>query len=175
MTFKNIYSGKKVLITGHTGFKGSWLSIWLKLLGAKVIGLSLDPPTNPNNFTITNIASSINDLRIDIRERDALAKIILDEHPDFIFHLAAQGIVRKSYKDPYETWSTNLIGTINLLEAIRGLRKSCTVVLITSDKCYKNVEWIWGYRENDLLGGKDPYSASKGAVEMAFSSYIDSF
>lgn len=175
MSFKNIYQGKKVVITGHTGFKGSWLSSWLIHLNADVVGIALAPPSTPNNFSICKISSKIKDIRLDIREKEALCKVIIDEKPDFIFHMAAQAIVRKSYKDPHETWSTNLIGTINILEAIRGLDVMCSVVLVTSDKCYRNVEWLWGYRENDMLWGRDPYSASKAASELAFSSYAESF
>lgn len=175
MSFRNIYRGKKVLITGHTGFKGSWLSRWLTHLNADVVGISLAPPSIPNNFSICEISNEIRDIRLDIRDREAFCKVVLSEKPDFIFHMAAQAIVRKSYKDPHETWSTNLIGTINLFEAIKSLDVTCNVVLVTSDKCYKNVEWIWGYRENDMLGGRDPYSASKAAAELAFSSYAESF
>ncbi len=175
MSFKNIYQGKKVLITGHTGFKGSWLSRWLIHLNADIVGISLALPSTPNNFSICNISNEIKDIRLDIREKEALCKVIIDEKPDFIFHLAAQAIVRKSYIEPHDTWSTNLIGTINLLEAVRALDVMCSVVLVTSDKCYRNAEWLWGYRENDMLGGVDPYSASKAAAELAFSSYAKSY
>ncbi len=169
------FNGVKVLVTGHTGFKGSWLSIWLKQLGAQVIGIGLEPAANLSAFKVTNIADQITDLRIDVRDRDSLEQAIVATEPDFVFHLAAQALVRKSYEDPVETWRTNLNGTLNVLEALRKLNKSCAAVMITSDKCYDNVEWIWGYRENDALGGPDPYSASKGAAELVIRSHIKSF
>jgi len=171
----NIYRNKKVLITGHTGFKGSWLSIWLKYLGAKVSGIALDPSTNPSHFIVSNINQSIDDFRMDIRDKDSLKKAIISIQPDFVFHLAAQAIVKISYENPLETWHTNLIGTLNILESLRALDKQCAVVLITSDKCYENNEWVWGYRETDAMGGIDPYSASKGAAELAIHSHIRSF
>ena len=171
----NVYNGKKVLITGHTGFKGSWLSLWLKLLGASVSGISIDVPSKPSNFTATNLSSQIDDYRIDIRDGEAVKRIVKEIQPDFVFHLAAQALVRPSYKSPVETMLTNAIGSANILEALRGLDKPVTSVMITSDKAYDNVEWVWGYRETDRLGGKDPYSASKGMAELAIRSFIDSF
>ncbi len=171
----NNFLNKTVLVTGHTGFKGSWLTSWLKLLGAKIIGISLDPPTSTSHFFSARIANDIDDFRIDIRDRENLIQKIVSSKPDFVFHLAAQPIVKKSYIDPLETWDTNVIGTINVLEALRSLRNQCTAVIITSDKCYDNVEWEWGYRENDALGGPDPYSASKGAAEIAIRSYYKSY
>lgn len=166
---------KKVIITGHTGFKGSWLTEWLKVLGAKVIGISLDPPTSPSHFEVAKIYNDIEDHRMDIRNLNDLKQLVSDVGPDFVFHLAAQPIVSRSYQDPLETWTTNVIGTINILESLKTLSKPCAAVIITSDKCYDNVEWLWGYRENDALGGPDPYSASKGAAELAIKSYIKSF
>jgi len=170
-----IFQNKTVLITGHTGFKGSWLSMWLKLLGAKVIGVALDPPSQPSHFKVAGLLEILDDNQLDIRDRDALEKMVSQTQPDFVFHLAAQALVRKSYNDPIVTYQTNTLGTLNLLEALRPLKKKCTVVLITSDKCYNNVEWVWGYRETDALGGPDPYSASKGAAELVIRSHVKSF
>ncbi|WP_198012763.1 CDP-glucose 4,6-dehydratase [Leptospira wolbachii] len=172
---KSTFKDKKVIVTGHTGFKGSWLSLWLLSLGAKVVGISDVIPTNPSNFEVLDIAKDITDIRLDIRDADALKKVILKEKPDFLFHLAAQPLVRLSYKDPLLTYTSNVIGTANVLEALREYDKPCSVVMITSDKAYDNVEWVWGYRENDALGGSDPYSASKGAAELVIKSYIKSF
>lgn len=170
-TFKN----SKVLITGHTGFKGSWLSIWLQQLGAQVVGLSLNIPTKPSHFEAAGLDNLMEDYRIDIRDGIALKALVRDIQPDFVFHLAAQPLVRRSYSDPVETWQTNALGTVNILESLRVLKKPCVAVMITSDKCYDNVEWVWGYRETDALGGPDPYSASKGAAELAIRSYIRSY
>ena len=172
---KNSFNGSTVLITGHTGFKGAWLTAWLKQLGAKVVGMALDPPTNPSHFVAANLADGITDLRIDIRDRAALESSIVNTQPDFVFHLAAQALVRRSYNDPIETWQTNVLGTLHVLEALRKLDKACAAVIITSDKCYDNVEWVWGYRETDGMGGPDPYSASKGAAELAIRSHIKSY
>ncbi len=168
------FRDKKVLVTGHTGFKGSWLSLWLSMLGSEVIGFSDKLISNPSHFEF--IKESIKyDLRGDIRSYQSVKSIINDYKPDYVFHLAAQPIVRKSYEDPLLTWNTNLFGTLNILEALRYMSKKCCAVIITSDKCYENLEWTWGYRENDKLGGPDPYSASKGAAELAIKSYIKSF
>jgi len=171
----NIFIGTKVLVTGHTGFKGSWLSLWLTHLGAKVTGLSLDVPTKPSHFEACNLAGLLHDCRLDIRDACALKKFVHELQPDFVFHLAAQPLVRRSYTDPVETWQTNTLGTVNVLEALRELENPCVAVFITSDKCYDNVEWVWGYRETDSLGGPDPYSASKGAAELAIRSYVRSY
>lgn len=171
----NKFRGKTVLVTGHTGFKGSWLVAWLKMLGANVVGVALDPYTEPSNFTASSINVDIEDHRLDIRDTARLAEIFIKYQPNFVFHLAAQALVRKSYDDPSETWQTNVIGTLNVLECLRKLTKPCTAVFITSDKCYDNVEWVWGYRENDALGGPDPYSASKGAAELVIKSHVKSF
>jgi CDP-glucose 4,6-dehydratase len=175
MTYQYAFQGKTVLVTGHTGFKGAWLTAWLKQLGAKVVGIALEPPTVPSHFQAAQIAESINDLRIDIRERAAVEHAFRSAQPDFVFHLAAQALVRLSYEDPMETWETNVMGTLHVLEALRKLEKPCAAVIITSDKCYDNVEWVWGYRETDALGGPDPYSASKGAAELAIRSHIKSY
>jgi len=169
------YQSKTVLITGHTGFKGAWLAAWLKNLGAKVVGIALDPPTQLSHFTAAHLADDMVDYQIDIRNQLDLEKAIVSVQPDFVFHLAAQALVRRSYEDPLETWQTNVLGTLHLLEALRKLDKPCAAVIITSDKCYDNVEWVWGYRETDAMGGPDPYSASKGAAELAIRSHIKSY
>jgi CDP-glucose 4,6-dehydratase len=171
----NIFSNSKILITGHTGFKGSWLSLWLSRLGADVTGVSLDVPTKPSHFEGAEMPSLINDHRIDIRDGEALKTLVKRIKPNFVFHLAAQPLVKRSYANPVEAWQTNTLGTVNLLEALRELKTSCVAVFITSDKCYDNVEWVWGYRETDPLGGSDPYSASKGAAELAIKSYVKSY
>ena len=169
------FDGQVALITGHTGFKGAWLTAWLKHLGAHVVGIALDPPTEPSHFTVAQLTEGMVDLRIDIRDRVAIEEAIVSSQPDFVFHLAAQALVRSSYEDPLETWQTNVLGTLHVLEALRKLDKPCAAVIITSDKCYDNVEWVWGYRETDALGGPDPYSASKGAAELAIRSHIKSY
>lgn len=171
----NIFKDKKVLITGHTGFKGSWLSIWLSQLGAQVTGVSLDYQTIPSHFTAAKLKESLESQFFDIKDVQRLTKLIADVQPDFIFHLAAQALVRRSYSNPLETWHTNTIGTANLLESLRGYSKKVVVIMITSDKSYDNVEWVWGYRETDALGGADPYSASKGAAELVIKSFTKSF
>ena len=175
-TYSQIFNLKKVLVTGHTGFKGSWLSAWLHLLGAEVYGVSLDsPPSSPSHFDVAEFSNLVKDQRVDIRNSNELTECVNDIKPDFVFHLAAQALVRESYNDPVATYHTNVLGTLNLLEGLRTLEKPCTAVLITSDKCYDNVEWVWGYRESDALGGPDPYSASKGAAELVIRSHIKSF
>ena len=173
--FSNIYKNKTVLVTGHTGFKGTWLTTWLLKLGANVIGYSKDIPTDPSMFYELKLQNRIRHIIGDIRDIEALSKVIIQEEPDFVFHLAAQAIVSTSYSDPIETMSTNIIGTMNLLDILKNYTKKCIAILITSDKCYDNVEWIWGYRENDQLGGKDIYSGSKGAAELVIKSYFHSF
>jgi len=175
MELKTLYNEKKVLVTGHTGFKGSWLSVWLHSLGAEVSGVALDPPSSPSHFEAASLADLIQDHRIDVRNKDVLNSLIQEMQPDFVFHLAAQALVRPSYDSPLETFSTNAIGSATVLEALRGLNKPVVAIMITSDKAYDNVEWVWGYRETDRLGGKDPYSASKGMAELAIRSYIESF
>lgn len=173
--FEDCFSGKTVLVTGHTGFKGSWLSLWLTRLGAKVAGVSIDVPSEPSHFGAARLSERMEDHRCDIRDIAALKNLVARIQPDFVFHLAAQPLVRLSYSEPMDTWQTNTMGTIHILEALRGLDKPCVAVLVTSDKCYENVEWVWGYRETDRLGGPDPYSASKGAAELAIRSYVKSF
>ena len=173
--FTEIYKNKTILVTGHTGFKGSWLTTWLLKLGAKVIGVSKDIPTNPSMFTELNLDSRIKHIVADIRDLAKMKEIVGNEKPDFVFHLAAQAIVSTSYSDPVDTISTNVVGTMNILEALRDHKLPCIAVLITSDKCYDNVEWLWGYRESDHLGGKDVYSGSKGAAELVIKCYLNSF
>lgn len=175
MNVSAAFRDRTVLVTGHTGFKGSWLIAWLMQLGARVVGIALDPPTDPSHFIAANMGEGITDLRIDIRDQAALKHAIHSAHPDFVFHLAAQALVRRSYSAPVDTWQTNVLGTLHVLEALRELNKPCAAVIITSDKCYDNLEWVWGYRETDALGGPDPYSASKGAAELVIQSYIRSY
>ncbi len=173
--FADAYRGRKVLVTGHTGFKGSWLTAWLLQLGAKVAGLSVDVPTSPANFDEMGLGARITDIRADIRDRAAVCKAVADFAPEVVFHLAAQALVRKSYDDPAATIEANAMGTLNILESVRCAPSVQAVVCITSDKCYRNDEWVWGYRETDHLGGEDPYSASKGCAEIIAHSYFRSF
>jgi CDP-glucose 4,6-dehydratase len=175
MNLRETFNNKSVVVTGHTGFKGSWLSLWLISLGARVTGISINVPSEPSHFEALNLKDKMTDKRIDVANQFELNSAIGEAEPDFLFHLAAQPIVRQSFQDPIETWQTNLMGTVNVLNALRGLGKRCTAVFITSDKCYDNVEWSWGYRETDRLGGADPYSASKGAAELAIRSFTESF
>jgi CDP-glucose 4,6-dehydratase len=172
----DIYSGKRVLLTGHTGFKGSWLAIWLHAMRAKVIGYALDPLDAENNFVLSRIGAKIeNDIRADIRDRKKLHEVFTACQPDIVFHLAAQPLVRLSYQQPVETYETNVMGSINILEEARQCPATKVIVMITSDKCYENREQWWGYRENEALGGYDPYSSSKGAAEIAVSAWRRSF
>lgn len=173
--FNNIYKNKTVLVTGHTGFKGSWLSIWLRELGANVIGYALDPYTEKDNFVLAKLEDKIMDIRGDIRDKEHLERVFEQYKPDFVFHLAAQPLVRLSYDQPVETYEVNVMGTINVMECIRKTPKTKVGIMITTDKCYENKEQIWGYRENEAFGGYDPYSSSKGAAEIAISSWRNSF
>lgn len=173
--FDGIYKGKKVLITGNTGFKGSWLTMWLLNLGADVVGYSVDIPTKPSMFEELELESKITHYFGDIRDREKVDTVIKTERPDFVFHLAAQPLVSISYQDPLGTISTNALGSANVLDSLRTYDKPCTVVMITTDKCYENVEWVWGYKESDALGGKDVYSSSKAAAEVIIHSYVHSF
>lgn len=175
MSFKDIYRGKKVLITGHTGFKGSWLAIWLKELGADVYGYALAPSFEMDNFVICDLQNQINHRIGDVREGAKLTKYFQEVKPNFAFHLAAQPLVLLSYQDPVGTFDTNLMGTVNFWEAVRATPSLKAAVNVTTDKCYDNKEWVWGYRENDPMGGKDPYSASKGCSELITNSYLESF
>lgn len=171
----NSFSGKKILITGHTGFKGSWLAFLLHEVGAEVMGFALPPTGTVNHFDLLKLDGKIKHVVGDIRDASLLAGTVQKFQPEYVFHLAAQALVRPSYDDPAATFSTNVCGSVNLLDAVRQCESVRSLVFITSDKCYENVEWIWGYRENDQLGGRDPYSASKAAAEIAFSSYARSF
>ena len=173
--FRNYYQGKKVLVTGHTGFKGAWLSYWLHILGAKVCGFSSYIPSVPSLFEVLHLSTCIEDHRGDIRDLEKLRQTFNIFEPEIVFHLAAQPIVRFAYNEPKITFDTNVSGTVNVLESIRLSDSVKSAVLITSDKCYENVEWEYGYRENDTLGGKDPYSASKACAEIAISAYWRSF
>ena len=170
-----IFKNKKIIVTGHTGFKGSWLSLWLTYLGAKVIGLSINIPTSPSNVEISDILSLVDDRRINVCDTKQVKNILQKEQPDFVFHLAAQALVRHSYKNPLDTLTVNSLGTVSILDALRHLKKPVVAIMITSDKVYDNVEWLWGYRESDRLGGKDPYSASKGMAELAIRTYCRVF
>lgn len=174
--FNNVYNGKTVLVTGHTGFKGSWLSIWLNMMGAKVVGYSLDPYSERGNFEACHLHDRLlADIRGDTRDYEKLNQTIKQYRPEIIFHLAAQALVRKAYAHPKETYETNLMGSLNIMEAVRENDCVKTVVMITSDKCYENVEQIWGYKETDRMGGYDPYSSSKGCTELMISSYRNSY
>ena len=174
--FNNIYQGKTVLVTGHTGFKGSWLSIWLNLMGAKVVGYSLDPYNERAIYNTAKVAEHLMaDIRADLRNTEKLEETFEKYKPEIVFHLAAQALVKESYVHPKATYETNIMGTINLLEAIRKSDSVKTAIMITSDKCYENIEQIWGYRENDRMGGYDPYSSSKGCMELVVSSWRNSF
>ena len=179
----SFWNGKKVLITGHTGFKGSWLSLWLLLLGAEINGFALPPNDNQqlfndlfvNNDKFKNLSGKLFSNFGDINDYENIKKYVEEVKPEIVFHLAAQPIVRKSYQEPIKTWETNLIGSLNLLNSLRNLKNKCATVLITTDKVYKNKEWVYGYRENDELGGSDPYSASKAAMEILVDSFRSSF
>jgi len=171
--FGNVYEGRRVLLTGHTGFKGSWLALWLQELGAEVIGLSLAPKTTPSHWDLLGL--DFEEYRNDVRDKDAVAKVVQKSAPEVVFHLAAQPLVSHSYDDPIETWSTNVMGTAILLEGCRTQPSVKAIIVVTTDKCYENREWEWGYRETDRLGGHDPYSASKASAEMVVASYRSAF
>ena len=175
MSFKSTFFGKTVLITGHTGFKGSWLTAWLIRLGAKVVGASMNVPSIPSGFEASVMGSLIKDHRIDVRDVNGIYDLVADIKPDYIFHLAAQALVRPSYENPIETMTTNAIGSASILDALRRLNRPVVALMITSDKAYDNVEWLWGYRETDRIGGKDPYSASKGMAELVIKTYFESY
>jgi len=173
--FKNVYKNKKVLVTGHTGFKGAWLTTWLIKLGADVIGISKDIPTDPSMFEELHLEDKMKHYQEDIRDLSKMTEIFLSEKPEFLFHLAAQPIVSSSYSDPIETISSNVMGTANILEVLKISNYKCTAIIITSDKAYDNVEQVWGYKEDDKMGGRDIYSGSKGAAELIIKSYYHSF
>ena len=173
MMFGNAYKNRRVLVTGHTGFKGSWLVLWLQMLGAKVTGISLPSETSPNHWDLLEL--DVESFHIDIRDEGVLRQKIVELKPEIIFHLAAQSLVRRSYRQPLATWATNVMGTANVLDACREVEDLAAMVVVTTDKCYENKEWVWGYREVDPLGGHDPYSASKAGSEMVAASYRHSF
>ena len=175
MIDKSFWRNKKIFITGHTGFKGSWLCLILHSLGAKITGYALPPPTDPNLFTLSKISELVHSVVADIRDFDSLKKAIISAQPDIIFHMAAQSLVRESYKIPVETYSVNVMGTVNLFEAIRNTKGIKAVINVTTDKCYENREWLWGYRENEPLGGYDPYASSKACSELITAAYKSSF
>ncbi len=171
----NFWQGKKVLVTGHTGFKGSWLSLWLQKKGADLTGYALEPPGEPNVFNLLDLSQQMVSITGDIRDYNHIKDVFIEQQPEMIFHLAAQSLVRKSYSQPLETIHTNVLGTAHVLEAARQTDSVRVVINVTSDKCYQNEEWCWGYRENDRLGGDDPYSSSKGCAELITSAYRKSF
>lgn len=171
----NFWKSKKVFITGHTGFKGSWLSLWLQTMGANVKGYSLAPPTNPSLFQEAHVADNMESTIGDIRDLRVLKKSMTSFNPDILIHMAAQPLVRLSYNDPVDTYSTNVMGTVNVLEAARSCPDLKAIVSVTTDKCYENKEWVWGYRENEAMGGHDPYSSSKGCAELVTTAYRRSF
>ena len=173
--FNSFYKDKRILVTGHTGFKGSWLSIWLHELGAEIIGIAKEPLTNRDNYVLSKIGNKISaDIRADIRDGEKMKQIFVKYQPDIVFHLAAQPLVRLSYDIPVETYETNVMGTINIMEAIRATDSVKVGVMVTTDKCYENKEQCDGYKEDDPFGGYDPYSSSKGACEIAISSWLRS-
>jgi CDP-glucose 4,6-dehydratase len=171
--FGGAYHGRRILVTGHTGFKGSWLALWLTELGAEITGLALAPPTSPSHWDLLDL--DIAEHRLDVRDASAVAQAVARAQPEIVFHLAAQSLVRRSYRDPVDTWSTNVMGTVNLLEACRRAGSVRAIVIVTTDKCYENREQERGYRETDRLGGHDPYSASKAATELVAASYRSAF
>jgi len=175
MINRSFWKGRRVFLTGHTGFKGSWLSAWLLELGAQVFGYSLDAPSNPNIFSAAKLCEELESMHADVRDFEKLQGAINRFKPEIVLHLAAQALVRPSYKDPLETFSTNVMGTAAVLEACRHSKDVRAVVIVTSDKCYDNREWLWGYRENDPMGGHDPYSASKGCAELVRESFMCSY
>ena len=169
------WQGKRVLLTGHTGFKGSWMSLWLQSMGAQVVGYALAPPTKPSLFEVAEVGSSMTSIVGDIRDLAHLHAVFAEHQPEIVIHMAAQALVRYSYLEPVETYSTNVMGTVNLLEAVRATGSVKAVVNVTSDKCYENREWAWGYRENEAMGGYDPYSNSKGCAELVTAAYRNSY
>ena len=169
------WHGKRVLLTGHTGFKGSWLSIWLQSMGAQIAGYALAPPTRPSLFDVAGVEKGMTSIIGDIRDLEHLKKVFTEHQPQIVIHMAAQPLVRYSYIDPVETYSTNVMGVVNLLEALRCTKSVKAVVNVTTDKCYENREWVWGYREIEAMGGYDPYSSSKGCAELVTAAYRNSY
>lgn len=172
---REFWKGKRVFLTGHTGFKGSWLSLWLQSLGAEATGYALPPPTDPSLFELAHVSSGMTSVMGDVRDFEFLKRVIGEKNPEIVIHMAAQSVVRYSYDNPIETYSTNVMGTVNLLEAIRQLQLPCVVVNVTSDKCYENKNWEWGYREIEPLGGHDPYSNSKACSELVTAAFRESY
>jgi CDP-glucose 4,6-dehydratase len=175
MPDRSFWKNRRVFLTGHTGFKGSWMSLWLEALGADVTGYALAPPTEPSLFEQAGVTHSIRSIFADLRDFERLKSAIAESRPEVIIHMAAQTVVSRGYADPIETYSTNVMGTVNLFESLRQLGHPCAVVNVTSDKCYENNEWVWAYRENDRMGGHDPYSNSKGCAELVTSAFRDSY
>jgi CDP-glucose 4,6-dehydratase len=175
MLNRSFWRGRNVFLTGHTGFKGSWLSLWLQALQANVTGYALDPPTQPSLFEQAGVAASVRSIHGDVRDFHSLKSAVAECRPDVVIHMAAQSVVRRGYENPIETYSSNVMGTVHLLESLHQLNHPCVVVNVTSDKCYSNREWVWGYRENEPVGGHDPYSNSKGCAELVTAAYRDSF
>lgn len=175
MLNRSFWKDRCVFLTGHTGFKGSWLSLWLNTLGAKVTGYALNPPTRPSMFEQADVAGVVRSICADIRDYSRLKATIAECHPDVVVHMAAQSVVRRGYEDPIETYSSNVMGTVHLLEALRQFGQPCVVINVTSDKCYENREWVWGYRENEPIGGYDPYSNSKACAELVTSTFRNSY
>jgi CDP-glucose 4,6-dehydratase len=175
MATPSFWRGKRVFLTGHTGFKGSWLSLWLTRMGAEVTGFALAPPSQPSLFEKAEIASRVHSLTGDVRDLAALKKAVAEAKPEIVIHMAAQALVRLSYREPVETYATNVMGTVHLLEAVRATPSVRAALVVTSDKCYENREWVWGYRENEPMGGHDPYSNSKGCAELVTAAYRSSF
>ena len=175
MPDRSFWNGRSVLVTGHTGFKGSWLSLWLDAMGAHVTGYALEPPTSPSLFQLARIDRLVRTVYADVRDYARLKDVVAECRPDVILHMAAQSVVRRGYDDPIETYSSNVMGTVNVLEAVRQLKHRCIFVNVTSDKCYANQEWVWGYRENEPMGGRDPYSNSKGCAELVTTAFRESY
>jgi CDP-glucose 4,6-dehydratase len=175
MLNKSFWKNRRVFLTGHTGFKGSWLSLWLNALGADVTGYALEPPTHPSLFEQAKVADVVHSIFADVRDYSRLKAAVTECRPEVVLHLAAQSVVRRGYEDPIETYSSNVMGTVHILEALRQLKHACVVVNVTSDKCYANQEWVWGYRENEPMGGRDPYSNSKGCAELVTTAFRESF
>ena len=172
---REFWRGKTVLLTGHTGFKGSWLSLWLQEMGAEVIGYALDPPTNPSLFDSARVGDGMTSITGDVRDLSKLQAVFVEHKPEIVIHMASQALVRYSYQNPVETYETNVMGTVHLLEAVRKASSTKAVLIVTTDKCYENREWVWGYRENERMGGYDPYSNSKGCAELVSACYRSSF
>jgi len=172
---RTFWEGKRVFLTGHTGFKGSWLVLWLNALGAKVTGYALEPPTDPSLFELCHLDELVNSRIADVRDGETLSRTMADASPEIVIHMAAQPLVRDSYKIPVETYAINVMGTVNLLESVRNCKSVRAVVNVTTDKCYENREWVWGYRENEAMGGHDPYSNSKGCAELVTAAYRSSY